>query len=181
MDLGNYRIIENASITAYLPYTTNSMNSIFVPTSQLPGDQDTQESIPITYLKDDLDNIKFSKIDLLLDDNYDLAITQSGFQNLAYGNANLIQAAKIILKTPQRSLMLHPNSGGGIEIGTSTADFDASTTLRNISRAFTADPRFKAPSTAKIIISGSAVFTDLVVPLKNGNGVLPITLPLSGK
>jgi hypothetical protein len=181
MNLDQFKIIDNAKMKAYLPYTVNSLCNIFIPTSQAPSDQNTEESKPITYLNDTIDSIKFSKIDLLLDDNFDLAITKSGFANLAYGNTNLIQAAKIKLKTPQRTLMLHPNFGAGIEIGSSTADLNLSNTLKNMSRSFTADPRFRSPSSIQLRVDGSAVFADLVVPVNNGNGVLPITLPLSSK
>jgi hypothetical protein len=180
-NMDSFKIADNAIMKAYMPYTVNSLSNIFIPSSQVPADQNTLQSRPITYLNGDIDLIKFSKIDLLLDDNYDLAITQTGFANLAYGNANLIQAAKIKLKTPEKSLLLHPTFGAGLEIGNSVADLNLANTLKNISKSFASDPRFKSPSSAEIIVNGSAVFTNLVVPLNNGNGVLPITLPLSSK
>jgi hypothetical protein len=114
----------------------------------------------------------------LLDSKGDLAITNNGFLNLAFGKTNLYQAAKMIMSTPQGSLLLHPEFGGGIEVGTSNADFDAATSLTRISSSFAADGRFKAPSSIKLTQESGSLSIDLVVPVANGDGVLPITLPL---
>ncbi len=176
-DLVKFKIVDNAQIKAYLPYTINSLSQIYIPSKTQVAPSNASAN-PITYIEDTLDFVKFTKIDLLLDSKGDLAITNNGFLNLAFGKTNLFQAAKMIMSTPQGSLLLHPEFGGGIEAGTSDADFDAATSLTRISTSFAADPRFKAPNPIKLTQESGSLSIDLVVPVANGDGVLPITLPL---
>jgi hypothetical protein len=177
LNLSNLKIAENAQIKAYLPYTINSLNQIYIP-SKTRGVSSNASANPITYTEDSLDFVKFSKIDLLLDSKGDLAITGNGFLNLAFGKTNLFQAAKMIMSTPRGSLLLHPEFGGGIEVGTSDADFNPPSTIARISSSFSADGRFKSPSMIKLTQDSGSILLDLTVPLANGSGFLPVAMPL---
>lgn len=119
-NMGNYTSSDNAKMKAYLPYTVNSMMQIAIPVQGSPTEESQTKSLP--FLKDDLESVSFSKVDILLDPNYDLAITSDGFANLAYGKTNLIQAAKLKLATVPGTVILNPEYGAGIELGGSTAE-----------------------------------------------------------
>lgn len=177
-DLGIFTTNDKASLKAYLPYTTNSLKKIYIPTSSAPVDNDANTT-PLPFIKEDIDLVTFSKIDFLLDDKGDLAITNDGFTNLAFGKANLIQAAKMKLLTPPGSLLLHPSFGAGVEIGSSMADVSLEAISSGIVSAFTNDYRFLSPSTIQLKVDGSTLSVYVDVPVSNGTGVLPLSLPLS--
>lgn len=177
-DLNLYLFTDNAKMKAYLPYTTNSMKQIFIPTNDVPSTDDI-ETKPITFIDDDIEFVKFSKIDLLLDSNFDLAITSDGFANLAYGKTNLLQAAKLKLATIAGSKLLDPTYGGGVEVGESVADINIDQIVSNINSSFESDGRFNAPSSMKIDMSGNVILMNILVSVKNNGGILPITIPLS--
>lgn len=177
-NLSSYTAADNAKLKAFLPFTVNSMKQIYIPTNTTP-DFDDVETKPITFIKEDENFVKFTKVDWLLDSKYDLAITNDGFMNLAFGNANLIQAAKLKLKTNIDSLLLHKGYGAGIEVGTSVADIDIDRLYQNISNSFQQDSRYNKPSYLSIKIDGGAMVMDIVASIRQGNGILPITLPLS--
>lgn len=170
--------VDQAQMKAYLPYTINSMKQIYIPLQSQPT-QNELNTKPLTFIDDDINLVKFSRIDWLLDSNFDLAITQDGFVNLAFGKTNLIQAAVLKLKTPAQSLLLHPEYGAIIEIGENMADFDPKTAIESINTSFTSDERFNTPSSVQITQQSGVITVSVVVSVAQGNGVLPITVPLS--
>lgn len=177
-DLAIYKTANVAKMKAFLPYTTNSMKEIFIPVSGTPGEDDVSTT-PITFLQDTEEMIKFSKIDFLLDENYDLAVTSDNFVNLAYGKANLLQAARLKMATVTGANMLHSSYGGGTEVGTSVADLDIDTIISNTNTSFQNDPRFNAPSSITFNLDGNSLSMSVVAALRNSGGILPITVPLT--
>jgi len=169
---------DNAQLMAFLPYTVNSMSQIYIPTTGQPT-TDELDTPAITFLTDDIDMIKFSKIDWLLTPQGDLDITKDGFQNLAFGKTNLYQAAKMKLITKPKSLILHPEFGAGVEVGSSFADVNLDSLAKRISKAFKEDPRFLPPKTINLNASPGVLQEQIVAMISKDNGVLPITLPLT--
>ena len=177
-NLSSFTVIDSAQILAYLPFTLNSMQQIYIPTNQTSTDFDLQTK-PITFLDENVDYIKFTKIDFLLDSNFDLAITSNGFQNLAYGTSNLLQAAKLKMAIPKGSLPLHPNFGAGITPGININDIDLQSLASSISSSFSQDYRFNAPSTINLQIpEPQALTVTVVASVSQNNAILPITFPL---
>lgn len=177
-NLERFLTFQNAKMRAFLPYTTNSMKEIYIPTS-VPTDIDSTETKPISFIEDDPDFVKFSKVDFLLDDKMDLAITSDGFLNLAYGKANLVQAAKLKVLTAAGSLLFSPQFGSGVEIGQSVADINLDALVKNLNSNFTKDPRYDTPSSIDLEMDGNSLKISIVAKIKHGNGILPITIPLS--
>lgn len=177
-NLSDYTVSDQAQMKAYLPYTINSLKRIYIPTNAT-ADYDDPETKPISFINEDIDLIKFSKIDWLLDSNYDLAVTSDGFINLAYGTSNLLQAAKLKLITIAGSKLLDPNYGAAVDVGDSMADLDVNQIVSNINSSFASDPRFNAPSSINIDLTPNAMTLNVVVSVKNGGGIMPITIPLT--
>jgi hypothetical protein len=177
-DLANFTTVDNAQLQAHLPYTVNSMSKIFIP-SATPSTQDDLNTKILTFIDEDINLVKFSRIDWLLTPSGDLAVTQNGFQNLAFGKTNLIQAATLKMITPPGGLQLHPEYGAAPQVGDSFADFNAQAEVVRMSNAFASDSRFNAPSSISITLGSGAAVVNLVASVSQGNGVLPITIPLS--
>jgi hypothetical protein len=177
-NLNIYTTAESASIKAYLPYTTNSMQQIWIP-SETSSQDDDPAITPITYIQDDPQLVKFSKIDFLLDSSGDLAFTNDGFLNLAFGKTNLVQAAKLKVTTLSKSLLLHPTLGAGIATGSSTADVDLTGLINNINQSFSSDPRFNVPSSVQFVLNGSVLTANVSVSVRQANSVLPVSIPLT--
>lgn len=173
-----YTVADAAQIHAYLPYTIRSMNQIYIP-SDAPSNTDDLETPILTFLNEDLDLVKFSKIDWLLDQYGDLSVTKNGFFNLAFGKTNLIQAATMKLITPNGSLQLYPSYGAGINVGDSMADLNLNAIAQNINNAFTADARFLAPSRIQLNAQPGVIIEQVDAVVAQQNSILPIVLPLS--
>jgi hypothetical protein len=154
------------------------MRQIYIPADG-SADADSVDTKPITFIDDDPEMVKFSKIDLLLDSNFDLAITSDGFANLAFGKTNLLQAAKLKMATIAGTNLLHPDFGGGVEVGSSMAELDLDSIIAKINSSFSSDPRFNAPSAIDILPNGDSLVMNIAVAVRRGNGILPITIPLT--
>jgi hypothetical protein len=177
-NLGSFTVADSAQLLAYLPYTVNSMTNIYIPSNAAP-DQTELKTKNLTFIDDDPELVKFSRIDWLLDSSGDLAITKSGFQNLAYGKANLIQAAKMKLMTPPGGLILNPEYGAAPEVGASIAEISTVSQIQRINSAFNSDNRFNIPSSVSVSLQSGIEQISVIAALSNNNGILPITVPLS--
>ena len=178
IDLNIYKTLDNAKIRAYLPYTVNHLSDIYIPTEQTSSDYSLDEIVPVNFLENNPALIKFSKIDLALTAENDLAIGQDGFFNLSYGKGNLLQAARLKLQTPEGSLPLHPNYGLGAQIGENLNDIDFSNFINKIRNNFKQDPRFLDPSSIDLRVIDGAFKLDITAKLSNMQGILPINMPL---
>jgi hypothetical protein len=179
-NMGNFLFADDAQMKAYLPYTVNSLKKIYIPTNQLPQDTSNENQQQITFIDEDLELVNFAKIDLLLDSNFDLAITPDGFANLAYGTTNLVQAATLKMATIAGSQILDPNYGASVAPGTSVADLDFDSIIASINNSFASDPRFNTPSSIDFDINGPTLSATVVTSTKqSSNGILPITIPLT--
>lgn len=177
-NLDLYKIQDNPKIKAYLPYTINSMKKIWIPSNRPSAVEDSTSKL-LNFSQEDVDLVKFAKIDLLLDQNMDLAITSDGFVNLAFGATNLIQAAKIKHLTQRGDMILYPDWGAGIEPGESTANINFDDIIQSINDAYRQDPRFNVPSSIALSMEGAALMMHVSASVARSNKDLPITLPLS--
>lgn len=176
-NLSIFKTVDKAQLKAYLPNTVNSLQQIWIPTDRAPDQVDIDSKI-LTFIPDSIESVKFSKIDFLLTDSGDLALTKTGFLNLAYGKTNLVQAARLKVLTQQGDLLLHPGYGAGVPVGTSNADINLSSLLTRISQSFSSDSRFNTPSSISVSQDGPTLKMDIVASVRQSNGVLPITIPL---
>ena len=179
-NLNLFTTADAAQFRAYLPYTVNSMQQIYIPSATQPNPNEL-ETTPLTFINDNLDLVKFSRIDWLLTPSGDLACTQSGFQNLAFGTTNLIQAATLKLITPPNGLILHPEFGALPQLGDSVADIDSQAQIERINVSFQQDERFNTPQSVSITLQPGVEAVSVVASVAQGNGILPIVVPLTGQ
>lgn len=166
---------DNAKIKAYLPGTVNSQNQIFIPAEGTPEDEDFI-NLPKAFRQDNL--AKLSKIDWLLDENGDLAITKAGDIQLAGGMTNLIQALKLKLDVKRGSLLQHPEYGLSLKHGISLSEIEAGDLLQSLQELVLQDSRYAAIDRLDLRVSGSTVSIDMAVQLASGSGILPISFQL---
>ena len=172
-NLGQFLLAHNAKMRAYLPNTVNSQKLLYIPMNEETNLDGTQTK-SIAYLDETPEMLKLSKIDLLLDGSGDLAVTQDGYQNLAYGKNNLIQAAKLKLQTVAGSLLFHPEYGGGTLPGDSNADFTIDNIVSNIRQAFQDDPRFQSVDSIEVEQKDGVLKMRVYVTVANNQGLVPV-------
>lgn len=174
-NLDQLKTQDNAYMRAYLPGTVNSQDLIFIPTD-LPVDQEEYPTITQTIKQDSLTQL--SKVDLLLTDNFDIAIDGNGDFRFSAGMTNLIQALKIKFITEKGSLLAHPDFGIGVSPGTSTADFSATDLFSDIGSMILSDGRFASIKSLTVSMDGPVLSINLQVELRNNLGVVPISFTI---
>jgi len=177
-DLGTFTLADKAKMKSYLPNTVNSQKLIYIPIDQ-PSNFSGVQNTPITFIDESPEMLAMAKVDLLLDQNGDLAVSQDGFQNLAFGKNNLIQAAKIKMKAVAGQLLLHPEFGAGVEVGTSEADFSLEVLVSKIKDSFADDPRFQSVDRVEIQQEPGVVRMTVIVTVADNQGIVPISYEFS--
>ncbi len=122
-DLEHFKTSDDARLNTYLPGTTNSNQSIFIPSDQPPSafDEDLL-AIPGVNIFDPL--LRAAGVDFRVDDNFNLVVTAAGDNPLPYGLQGIVQRIRIIMSTPQYSLLQHPQFGFNARVGTNVANLD---------------------------------------------------------
>jgi len=171
-NLDTLTLADSATLQAYLPGTVNSQDQIYIPTD-LPADPDDYArqvpGIEVSTI------VGLSKIDMLLTEDFDVAINNQGDFRLAAGLTNLIQALKIKLFTERGSILTDPTFGIGITPGRNVAEIDVNNLLKDISGLVTKDPRFEKVDRLEINLNGPVLEISMKVVLANRMGVVPIT------
>jgi hypothetical protein len=171
-NLDTLTIAQDAALQAYMPGTVNSQDQIYIPTD-LPADPDDYaRQVPGVEVSS---IVGLSKIDLLLTEDFDVAINNQGDFRLAAGLTNLVQALKIKLFTERGSILFDPSFGIGIVPGKNVADVDVNNLLKDISGLVTKDPRFEKVDRLEINLNGPVLEISMKVVLANRMGVVPIT------
>jgi len=175
--LGDFTVNEHAFMKAFLPNTVNSQKMLYIPVDA-PSTIDNTVTKPLPFINEDPALIKLSKIDLLLDQNNDLAVTADGTWNLAFGKANLIQAAKLKLTAAVGGVILHPQYGAKPEVGDSIADVSVTDIRNRIVDAFKKDERYTGVKSIQVVEDEDALNISLVVPVASTGTELPLSFDL---
>lgn len=175
-NLDNYLLTDKAYLQAYLPGTVNSQQKIFIP-SELPISNDPSITPPSSTAGDPL--VGLSKVDWLLTDNGDVAANSFGDFRLSAGMTNLIQALKIKIGTPKKSILLHPEFGLGVRPGTMSSDIDIQDIYDSINKLIIEDPRFQGLERLQVSIDGPVLTINMGVQLAGSQGVFPLTFQLA--
>ena len=171
-DLDVLLLSQSASLRGYTPGTVSSQDQIYIPTD-LPADPDDYArqvpGIEVSTI------VGLSKIDILLTEEFDIAINNQGDMRLAAGLTNLIQALKIKLFTERGSILTDPSFGISIAPGRSIADIKVDDLLKDIGGLILKDARFESIDSLEISLNGPTLEISLKVVLANRLGVVPIT------
>lgn len=174
-NLDSFALADKAYIQAYLPGTVNSQSVIWVPSS-VESPQDDQINIPASVANVDL--VGVSKVDWLLNDYGDLAITNTGDFRLAAGITNIVQALRIKFGTQLGTNLLNPDFGLSVQPGVMVSDISASDTYNQISEMITNDPRFSGISGMQVSVNPPGVSISLGVQIANQDGIFPVSFQL---
>lgn len=178
-DLSSYTLAENAFLKAFLPNTVNSLQRVFIPSTETPPNDNPLSARNLTNIPDTIEDIKLSKIDILLTPDLDIALTSDGQPLFSFGTTNLIQASILKLKTARGSLPLHPRFGVGAQIGQNVAEFSVQQKTASIERAFLEDPRFESPFGVSFqAVTPNVLAISVIAATRQNGGVLPITVPI---
>lgn len=174
-NLDVFKKSDQAYMQGYLPGTTNSQQVIWVP-SDIPAPIDNQINIPSSVANVDL--VGLSKVDWLIDQYGDLAVTNVGDFRLAAGITNLIQALTIKFSTQVGTSLLDPDFGLSVKPGSMVSDTSATDIYNEITGMITADPRFSGVSGLQVTLTPPNVGISLGVQLAGIQGVFPISFQL---
>jgi hypothetical protein len=154
-----------AVLHAFLPNTTNSMQSIYIPSDEPVSEIDFRSvSIPGINEMDPL--IRAAGIDLLLTQTNDLAMTPDGDGRFAYGLQAIIQTINLKL-AKLKSL-----------VGSNTVQADVKSLRFYINSLLAEDSTFTGVSNVSIIKNGPAVSVSFSVSIKGVNTPIPVTVGL---
>lgn len=171
--LDNYRTTDLASIHAYLPYTVNSQQLVYIPSQDVvEGDDFRTDKIPSIDETDKL--LRIGGLDLLLTSDSDLVVTSTGDGGWSYGMTNIIQWLKIGMSTPKGALVQHPNFGVDIVPGTSVADTSATEMAKSIRNLVSINPAFSGLESISVRVAGPVAEIATAVGIKGISSNVPI-------
>lgn len=172
-NLDNYRTADLASIHAYLPYTVNSQQLIYIPSQDaVEGDDFRTDKIPSVDETDKL--LRIGGLDLLLTSDSDLVVTPTGDGGWSYGMTNIVQWLKIGMSTPRGALVQHPNFGIDIVPGTSVADTSATEMAKSIRNLVSINPAFSGLESVSVTVNGPTADIAAAVGIKGISSNIPI-------
>lgn len=174
-NLDNFTLSDLSYLQAYLPGTVNSQQKIFIP-SDLPVPNDPNIQVPASTANDPLTGL--SKVDFLLTDSGDLALNNFGDLRLASGMTNIIQALKIKVGTQLGTVLLHPDFGLGVKVGSMTSEFSTNDIFSQLNKMIQADSRFQGIDTLQVTLNGPVLSINMGVLLAGRQGIFPINFNL---
>lgn len=176
-DLEKYKVADSAVLHAFLPDTINSQSLIYIPSDQEPIENDyLTKDIPTIDTLDPM--VLAGGVDLLLDSNKDLIITQDGDSRLASGLTNIIQNAEIALSIKQGQLLLHRGFGLPVAVGDSSADVDVNSAASSIKKMFSNDPTFSRVGRVTINKNGPTVSIQASAVVAGTKSFLPLSFAI---
>lgn len=174
-DLDNFVLADQAFLQAYLPGTVNSQQKIFVP-SNLPVPNDPSIIVPPSTSADPLTGL--SKVDWLLTDSGDIAVNNYGDFRYASGMTNIIQALRIKIGTQKGTVLVHPEFGLGIKVGTINSETTVQDLYNSLTRLIEEDPRFQGLDGLQVTLNGPTLNLSMGVVLAGQSGVFPVNFNL---
>lgn len=171
-NLDSLKTIEGAKLQGYLSSTINSQNLMWIPSNE-PTTEDSRANVIPFLPKDDLRQL--SKIDFLLTEDGDLAISSSGDFRLANGMTNLIQAIRLKLSTEKGRLLNHDDYGIDVFVGKSLADVNVQKVYDSISASIGSDERFSGIRNLQVVLNGPTIEISLEVIVINSDLIIPVS------
>jgi hypothetical protein len=167
----------SAYIKFYLPNTTNSKKSIFIPSQNVVTQKNfIVDSNSQIALEEAL--IRIGGIDLSLDSKGDLEYSRLGDFVDSAGLKNIIQKIKVFIQTTLGSIILHSEIGNPIEIGKSIADFRISDIVKSANSFFQDNETFEKIENLKIIQNGPIIQVTINVKIVGLSKLIPITFSI---
>ncbi len=176
-NLERFKVLENATLEAFLPGTVNSQQAIYIPSQDAASVPDDLDSLAGVDQFDPL--LRVAGVDFLMTEKNQLIITPYGDTRWAYGLQNLVQYLRIALNTPKNALLQHPGWGLQQKAGQSTADVAAADLFKDIETFVSADPAYTGLLNGNLTINGNNSAIGIEVGIKGLDRPVPIRLGLA--
>jgi len=178
-NLDIYKVNENAHIRVFKPNTINSNFMVLIPspepvTAKKPGD------VPF-FLQAAAEDEKLAGVDILLNDDFDIAFTSSSDIQLNFGLPNAVQAMQIKMLSEQGQNPRHPEFGLPVVIGTKLKDPDTvrQALITGITDMVEFDDRFERIERLDVrVIRGQANIA-LLVRMAGSGSLVPISFTIN--
>lgn len=171
-----FKTSENARMHAFLPHTTNSTQTIWIPVQETTDDLAVFSPPEVAKL-DKYTGI--SKVDWMLGDDGDVAIDNFGDIKLSYGLKNLYQSLRLKIISPQGSRLVDPDYGMGITPGINLGDISLDDMIKKFHYMIKADERFGEIESLEIDLRGPVMKINAIVALRDGSGSVPISVAIN--
>lgn len=176
-DLDIYKTLANASLHAFLPSTINSQMVVYIPSSQIPREQDfISTAIPGLNSFDSL--IEVGGVDLLLTPKNELVVDETGDCKWAAGITNIIQNVRLAFSIRQGTLLQHASFGFPLTVGSSIADFSSSSVIQALQSMFQNNPTFSGITAANINLTGGVAQVGVALAIANTNSIIPVSVEM---
>lgn len=170
--LDRFTTAQNANLHAFLPWTVNSQQIVYIPSDEVVQQPLLTIAVPGVS---DLDHmLQVGGIDLLLTTAGDLALTPDGDCRLAYGMQNIIQHVKVALLTPKGTMLQHLNYGFPLQVGTNMTDFTAKQILNTLKNMFNNDPAITNVSAVQVEVIPPVVRISMELQVRGSDAHIPI-------
>lgn len=177
-NLSEFIASQQARLKAFKPNTVNSSKIIYIPLAiTVPDSQNVPDTKLIPSTQDLSLQERLMGADIMLTDDFDLAVGPTNDVLVTTGFRNALQALKIKLAVEPGELKQHQEFGAGIPIG-ERQEFTAQDLKQYIEAAITSDPRFENIPDISVTFDGPSVILDLRVSTVNNSGVIPIRFVL---
>jgi hypothetical protein len=166
------------ALHAFLPNTVNSQNLIYIP-SEFPSNNTENDYSGISGVNN-IDNLlAVGGIDLLLDQDNDLIITNSGGFLYSFGLQNIIQQIRLIFTTEKGSILHHPEYGFPTSVGSSLADSDPQVMVSTIQNIFQNNPTFTSVKGISVTEYENSVTVNATVAIAGQGNLLPLSISIN--
>jgi hypothetical protein len=176
-NLDQYKTLAQATLHAFLPNTVNSQMLIYIPSDQVPREQDFRTgAIPGLNEFDSL--IEVGGIDLLLTPDNRLVIGPDGDTKYSFGLTNIIQSVRLAFSVRQGTLLQHPSFGMPLQVGSSIADFSSSDVVRSLQQMFSNNPTFSGITAAQVNLTGGTAKIGIALAIATTNTIIPVSVQM---
>lgn len=175
-NLDIFQTAHDAKLHAFLPHTTNSMQTIWIPTNNISDDL-VVFSPPAVAKLDEYTGL--SKVDWMLGDDGDIALDSFGDIKLSYGLKNLYQSLRLKIISPQGSRLVDQEYGMGITPGINIGELSVEDTIKRFNAMISADERYSEVQSLEIDLRGPTMKINAIVGLRDGSGSVPISVAIN--
>jgi hypothetical protein len=158
------------------PNVLHPGDMVMIPSPIINGFGTTPKAKPSYYTTALSEVEKNLGVDLKLDANNDLQLSNRGDLELAVGVENAAQAIRLSLMYEPGDLIKHPNLGVGLMPGTKFPSL--SDIKMSLVRSLTQDPRFESVENLEIVREGSTLKLNFEVKIKHIDIPVPISVRL---
>lgn len=169
-DMGLFLVSDAAKLLAFAVDTVNSLGVVYIPSDIQPSSISyATKAIPGVDEFDPM--LRVGGVDLLLNDDNDLVLTQSDCK-MSVGLNNIVQQVRVMLSTVKGQLLTHPDYGLPSIVG--ETDVSAKAVEGHVRAMLKSDPMFSSVESINVSRSGVAMTIDVAATVTGTATPIPI-------